>query len=287
MLRDSVDPRIPGVRIKHVDGIAGGPVIIVRVIKSWASPHMVKFKNSTRFFSRNSGGKYQLDVREIRAAFLASESLGDKISDFRSDRIGRILTGETPVTLQTGPKFVLHLLPIRSFAEQVSIDLKFVQQEQQLKPMGKPRTYGPFSFNFNGLYSYGGEESSKPYSYIQIFRNGAIEAVYARITLPPSKAIRGIDCEAQLLRTPGPSYIELQKRLGFGPPFFIAVSLLSVAGFALTPGGPNDWPSTYGKIDQEVLLAPEVLIEESPNDLDRASPNRAKPCGTGLGSTWV
>ena len=127
LLRDCIDPRIPGVRIKHFDGFMSGPVIVLRVLKSWASPHMVKFKHSSRFFSRNSGGKYKLDVREIRAAFLASESLSDKISAFRSDRVGKILTGETPKPLEPGPKFLLHLLPVVAFAEPAVVDLRTAQ----------------------------------------------------------------------------------------------------------------------------------------------------------------
>ena len=213
MIRDGLDPRIPGIRVNHDDGFPSGPVIVLRVPKSWASPHLVKFKHSSRFFSRTSAGKYQLDVREIRAAFLASESLTDKISAFRSDRVGKILADETPVPLEPGPKFILHLLPIRAFAEPVPLDLRSAQQDgSSLVPMGKPQTWGPLRFNFNGLFSTGGQESQKPYSYIQLFRNGAIEAVYARISR--DKLMFGLDYERQLVKGPGPSYMQFLKHLG-------------------------------------------------------------------------
>jgi len=51
-----------------------GFIILVRIPQSFASPHMVKFQNTSRFFCRNSAGKYQLDVQEIRNAFLATDS---------------------------------------------------------------------------------------------------------------------------------------------------------------------------------------------------------------------
>ena len=273
LLRQNIDPRIPGIRIKHLDGFPSGPIIVLRIRKSWVSPHMVRFRKSSRFFSRHSGGKYELDVGEIRAAFLASDSLGDKISAFRADRVGKILAGETPVPLQPGPKFVVHLLPIRAFAEGVPLDLRAAQQEH-MEPMGKPGTWGPFRFNFDGLFSPGGSESRKPFSYIQLFRNGAIEAVYARITTTKGNCIFGIDCESQLLKHPGPSYMRFQKQLGLGPPLFITISMLSAKGFTIIP---VDGGSRFGMaglvdpslIDRDVLLAPEVLVEEDGDDLEK------------------
>jgi hypothetical protein len=273
MIRDGLDPRIPGIRIQHYDGFPSGPVIVLRIPKSWASPHLVRFKHSSRFFSRTSAGKYQLDVREIRAAFLASESFTDRISAFRSDRVGKILGGETPVPLDPGPKLVLHLLPIRAFAEQVPLDLKSAQQDgNRLEPMGRPRAYGPLRFNFNGLFSTGGLESQKAYSYLQLFRNGAIEAVYARISR--EKVVFGLDCERQLVKAPGPSYMQFQKQLGLGPPLFIAITMLSARGFIIMPCGPND-PIEFhnllgmpiAPVDQDALLTPEVLVEEEAADV--------------------
>jgi hypothetical protein len=67
ILRSGLDPKLPGVRMKSVAGFPKGPVIVVRIPKSWASPHMVRVGKSTRFYSRNSTGKHQLDAREIRA----------------------------------------------------------------------------------------------------------------------------------------------------------------------------------------------------------------------------
>ena len=54
ILQDGLDPRIPGVRIETIDGFNDGSIIIIRVPKSWNSPHMVVFKRWSRFFTRNS-----------------------------------------------------------------------------------------------------------------------------------------------------------------------------------------------------------------------------------------
>jgi predicted HTH transcriptional regulator len=52
ILRDLIDPRVPGIMIEKVDGFERGPAIVVRVPRSWAAPHVLKFQNQTHFFSR-------------------------------------------------------------------------------------------------------------------------------------------------------------------------------------------------------------------------------------------
>lgn len=60
-----IEPRIPGFTIHPIRLKSQNYVIIIRIPRSWALPHMVKFKNSSKFYSRRSAGKYQLDVSEI------------------------------------------------------------------------------------------------------------------------------------------------------------------------------------------------------------------------------
>src|SRR5262249_24965211 len=97
MNRDGIGPRISGIQIKSITGFRFGPVICVRVPRSWTAPHMVIFKNLSRFYARNSAGKYQLDIGEIRSAFALSEAVPEKIQAFRSERLAKIISAETPV----------------------------------------------------------------------------------------------------------------------------------------------------------------------------------------------
>lgn len=269
IIRDGIDPRIPSVHIKHLEGFSEGPVIVLRISQSWVSPHMVKFKNLSRFFSRNSAGKYQLDVRELRAALLGSQNLADKISAFRSDRVSKIFAGSEPLSTESLPRLVLHLLPTISFSETISLDLKAVQPictNDVLKPMGYPIEWGPTQFNFNGLFSSGRKPNTFKYDrYVQLFRNGAIEAVTSIPTY--EKRLSGSQLEDELMRE-APRYIKLQQRLGIGPPLFATSSLVSVKGFAIVTSlnqSPYDFPSNR-LIDQDVLVIPEVQLEEEGAD---------------------
>lgn len=79
LIRDGIDPRIQGIRWQTVEGFPAGPVIVIRVPKSLVAPHMVIFGGMARFYSRNSTGKYPMDVREIRSAFVESTTIGERV----------------------------------------------------------------------------------------------------------------------------------------------------------------------------------------------------------------
>jgi hypothetical protein len=99
---NGIEPRIPGIHSVPIQLSNGNQVIVMRIRKSWAQPHMVTFKGSSRFFSRGSAGKHQLDVQEIRSAFLLSENVAERIRNFRLERVGKILAGETPLRMDDG-----------------------------------------------------------------------------------------------------------------------------------------------------------------------------------------
>ncbi|HEY6261579.1 MAG TPA: ATP-binding protein, partial [Nitrospiraceae bacterium] len=105
LLRTLVDPRISGILIRQIDGFPNGPVIIYRIQKSWAAPHMIRM--SSRFYARTTREKYPMDVREIRAAFALSDALPDRIRRFRDDRLAKIVSDETPLPVMSGAKIAL------------------------------------------------------------------------------------------------------------------------------------------------------------------------------------
>jgi len=135
-IRDGISPRIPGIRIEAVEGFPEGPVLLLSVPRGWAAPHMVTYKGVSRFYSRTSAGKHQLDVGEIRAAFELSAGLSIKLKDFRDERLGRITASDTPVELADSGKLVLHLLPLASFAGSVQVDLQSAHKAVGFYPIG-------------------------------------------------------------------------------------------------------------------------------------------------------
>lgn len=122
IIRDSIAPRLAGCRFKTLRFDSQCYVIVLRVPKSWAAPHMITFRCSPEFYARTNAGKYPLDVSELRAAFLLSDTLGQRLARFRDERLEKITKGDTPIPLVTGPKLVLHTIPISGVQGSNPID---------------------------------------------------------------------------------------------------------------------------------------------------------------------
>jgi Schlafen, AlbA_2 len=164
-LHSGINPRIAGVQIRAVDGFQDGAVLLIRVRKSYAAPHMVVFKNLSRMFSRNSSGKYQLDVGEIRSVFALSEALPERFRRFRDDRLARIVSGEIAPRLRDGAKLALHLLPLSALDSTNQVDIqRIAAQDTVFRPLQTP-SYN-MRFNIDGcLAPYTDEKSGMCHTY--------------------------------------------------------------------------------------------------------------------------
>ncbi len=259
MIQDGLAPRIIGIQIKAVHGFPNGPIIVIRIPKSWNSPHMVIYKKTSRFHARNSAGKYQLDVDELRAAFIASESLAERIKLFRADRIAKINAEELPVQLSAFPRVVLHLIPIEAFnSSKHAVDVKSIwHQGLCLNPSsgtGWDRRY-----NFDGFLQYNQS------AYTQLFRNGIIEAVDADLlksSNPQSSQEEIIPSIAyeQRIAEALKNHLSVLKQLQINPPIVVMLSFLNIRGYKLSHGDSR-------LIERDLLLIPEILVDDYDTDV--------------------
>lgn len=260
IIRDGIAPRIMGIQIRAVEGFIKGAILIIRIPRSFVSPHIVTFKNSSRFYSRNSAGKYPLDITEIRSAFALSEALPERIRNFRYDRISKVIADETPVLLISGPKIILHLLPIASLDPVTQINISSIQPNLVPSPLGTSSCN--FRYNFDGFLHYKSYLQGKTsYAYLQLFRSGAIESVFVFTSKNEQKIIPSKWYEKQLISALE-NYLITEKNLGFNLPFFIMLSLIGVKGYEICENKLNLYPLTSYEIDRDILLLPEVIVEE-------------------------
>lgn len=84
IIRNGIQPRIPNVQTAEIQVDENRPVLLLRIARSWIKPHMVTFKGTSRFYSRHSTGKYQLDVQEIGQVFAEQRSLGEQLQQLES-----------------------------------------------------------------------------------------------------------------------------------------------------------------------------------------------------------
>ncbi|HTR41216.1 MAG TPA: ATP-binding protein [Pseudomonadales bacterium] len=271
IIRSSIEPRIPGVRIKPIPGFDDAPVLLIRIPKSWASPHMVIFKNLSRFYSRTSAGKYQLNVTEIRSAFAASGDLRTKITTFRADRLGKIVANETVVSLPASPKLILHLVPLSILNPDYQADLQPLTNDPNLSAPIQNRSSYNNRYNIDGFvsFNYSRAGGSSP-GYCQVFRSGAIEAVDAEVFDQSNVAnlIASLSVERMLIETTE-RYLGAMKKIGVPTPIIIMAAAFGLKGYGMATASYLHNRHPAHTIDRDALLFPDVLLEDynTPGDI--------------------
>ena len=179
MARDGLSPRIANLRIVAVPLSRGGCVIVLRIPEGYNPPHRVIFKNSGRFWARSSAGKFEPNIEELRRIFVEFPLIGDRVRSFRAERTAKIATGDAPVGLLDGGNLVLHVVPFSAFELSSALPLEEISRSVNSFPPFDRTSASDFRFTFDGLLTASNAEGpSKPQrSYVQLFRNGIVEAV--------------------------------------------------------------------------------------------------------------
>ena len=282
LIRDGIQPRVT-VHIKSIDGYGAdgkGFIILIRIPQSFASPHMVTFKNTSRFYCRNSAGKYQLDIQEIRNAFLATDSQAERVRSFLQNRLAKIMADETPIPIFKPHRLVLHLLPLNSFLNQKRFDLS---DEYFLMDFLKPISVsspGYNKYNLDGFMTYlPGKTTEACYSYCQLFFDGTIETVSARILRTKESGYPKTGETAYILSdyfersvvVAIKNYIKGYRSLGIDPPINISVTLLGCKGAHMITN--FDTELDIVPLDRDVAILPQVQMFS----LDEDIPTIVKP----------
>lgn len=281
LVRTGIEPRIR-IHVKEISGYGddgNGFVILVRIPQSFASPHMVKFQNTSRFYCRNSAGKYQLDVHEIRNAFLATNSQAERIRGFLQDRLAKIMADETPLRLSSPHRLALHILPLNSFLNRKRLDFGGeLNLRLNLVPIAV-RSWD-HRYNVDGFLTYRADRNTEICdSYCHIFFDGTIEAVYANVLrnkrgeIPQKEHTAFIASkfyEGAVVRAIT-GYFKEYRTLGIEAPLIISMALLGCKGAYMW----TDFASGLDShpIDRDVVLLPEVTADS----LDEEVPSIMKP----------
>jgi hypothetical protein len=272
LVRDGIDPRINGVRSKAVLLMGGGYAFVIRVPPSWNPPHRVSSKGHNRFYARHSTGAYELSVEELRVLFNSSSNAVDRIRDFRRERNSLIERNEgiVPLAPHEG-RLILHVMPLESSVGiGLSIDLQKIRQLYSLlAPIGS-RGFNP-TYNFDGFANLFHNSGSGYESYTQIFRSGAIEAVYSGI-ISSKKQDRYLNAAnfSNLVMQKIDCYIDVLKYLNAGAPVIVMITLQDLKGVSLSVSSSNFKLSPA--FDRRNLELPEITIDDfgTPLDYQRA-----------------
>lgn len=243
-IRDGIRPRLPGVDCRAIDLSSGSAAIIIHIPKSWAAPHVVTFKNASRFYGRTSNGKGQLDVDEIRNAFLGTNEIPKRLQALRAERIFAISSKHAEILKAGRPIIVLQVIPYSALIPGASVDVTSPDATRNVLPLGGQ---GNPRINFDGVIVEHND------SYVQVWRTGEIELVDAWLLDDVGrKVIPANQIEFEIISATL-DYAKAQKNLGCSPPIAIALSLLGFRGFKIPGGKP---------VDRDELLIPHVLMED-------------------------
>lgn len=266
MIRDGVSPRIQGIGIKPIDGFDKGPIILIRIPKSWNAPHMVTFQTKSGFYSRHNNRKNPMDITEIRNNFLAYGDLSKRIKEFRDERLLKIINKDVPIKLGPKPKTILHIIPVSSFEIGSHIDLKNL--------MGLTKHFIPIlgrsnhrHYNIDGYISYEMELEDYSGAYCQLYRNGIIESVEADLSFEYENrtAFYSTHFEDKLIHATK-NYLSGLKNLEVPFPIILMLSICGAHEKILTIDGLQ---RRFIPFDRSTLKFPEVIIEEKDSQIDK------------------
>lgn len=256
------EPKLPGVQVHAVPIDVGGSIghaVLIRVPQSWAGPHRVR--TNQHFFIREGLRKRQLDIPEIRGLFLRTERQAERVTNFRSERVGKILAGEAPQKLVEGPTIVVHIIPTQAALGLVQINPVPYTDQRGLPILGTAG--GMARLNIDGALVVRNENAQgETHGYSQFFRNGFFESTYVlthrfdehRMVLP------SLTYEQHLIALLGSFRGELD-RLGIGYECSVMFTLLQANEVKLGVRMGLEFPDPHQTLfDRRYLLLPDVLV---------------------------
>jgi hypothetical protein len=269
IIRDGIKPKIPGAQTRDLEIQGQGSVVLLRVGRSWIGPHMVSYAGTSRFYSRHSTGKYQLDVQEIGLAFAEQRALGERLREWRTERIAKVLADEGPLPVQGPSRLLLHFVPAGALAGQQSFGPWPLPNNVRnlLRPSSLQGTV--WRYNADGfLVASFDEPARKHAAYVQLFRNGSLEYVDGYILNTgkqygagreqevPSKAF-----EEKLVNTFGSALLVI-NRIGINDPIYFSAALTGVKGMRLSRSDLYEIGFQH-TFDREIVQTPEMEIDRA------------------------
>ena len=259
MLLNGVEPRLRGVGIHEVEITKGKYVMVIRVPTSWSGPHRVK--RTSKYHGRTSGAKYELDVGELRNAFLMTETIPERIRGFRAERIEAIRNGIAPVPLVNSGCMVMHVIPLSAVRAGNALDMASLNAHRnQMRPMSAEGGWSAL-INLDGLVTCTVGPPERSYAYAQMFRSGATEGVFVLDRDGDQQILRSEEFEHQVGGFVK-QYLMVAGNLEIEPPYYAFLSFVGVRECTFQLHPRIRLPDGGRTLHQESMILPEVVMED-------------------------
>ncbi len=246
-------------QIQSIDLENSNHVIIIRIPKSWAPPHRVQTEKGWKFFIRNSSGRHEASMQELRDLFTFSSGIIEKMNDYRTDR-NLSISAEEIITTQEG-LLTLHIIPFSAFSSPFQVNLEQAYENfRMFTPVGGEPHFSRPRVNYYGIII---EREIPKNGYTQIFRNGIIEATKADLihAEPSGNIIPAQGFEQQILKALA-EYIDGLNQLDVPPPLGILISLQGVQGTHYKVFGGSPIAVTHPAFNRQNYFLPGCILQK-------------------------
>lgn len=255
-LQTGIEPRLIGVRIKWVPLADGHGALVLRVPGSISAPHRVVFKNGARFYGRNSRGKYELDVHDLRHAFTEAAQLPQQFRQLHAEAIAATQGVDMPFAMEQAPIAVLTVAPLGLFREERRIA---VTHDNAVVPV----RVGGFTAldTIEGVLVHAPiNEERRVGSYALTYRNGRTDSAFViggvrQLNGEERRTVWPTVFEQGLLGMTNATQMQLRHH-GIEGPWVILTSIVGAKGFRMIVG---DGYPTSEAFRSNVLLGQHIV----------------------------
>ncbi len=256
-----LDPKLSNVVFRFTE-IDEKLVLLFGIPRSLFAPHVVWFQRNGKFYIRTNTGKEQMDVHELRRAFLQRSDWETQADSFRRQRIMDVQYQGWIPTLDSDNSYFIHILPLG--ADRAHINLKLAESRVgsfALMPYQTFRT----SYNIDGLLQSFGSPIK---AYIQYFRNGGLEFF---VSTPRFQKqfndkkvwmLKGETIEKYSVHVLK-KYLAFAEELSIQPPFEVFLSLIGTSDkyIVVDPDYYDTIEELYKRFDRNQILLPGLVLE--------------------------
>lgn len=266
LVESRVEPRLPSVQFGTVEH-PSGPILVLRIVKSWQGPHGVRVGEGFRFPVRGaSARKTYLDFEQLRSEFAGGEELRERVRAFRDSRVAAIVMGDTPIPMREAPKVITHVVPVSAWLERREID------PRQLPRSSRGSSEHP---NLEGFITIDKPRDPEgAHHYLQTFRDGALERVTTDLFRHvhaeggwPEKRTFGEWFEDELIQGVK-EVIDLLRHVEVTPPIVVLATVANAEGWIILAGDRfPDWERS--RLATDIVRLPDIVVDDFDADLPR------------------
>ena len=268
LIRQSIQPIILNIEYRVIKIEKSKGILIIRIPESIIAPHRVEYKGHNKFYTRNSKGKYQMDVNELRISFNSGLNLERKIEELKLNSYYEIIANKYNKLINNSPVFVIHYIPLSSLNESTRISINDIKttmakvnstafeygNSKRVTINGVAIDYKDDKRSSFAIYKNNGIIEKATTSFFEkesvitsIFPNRTVDLIFAR------KLMDKVISDFKEVK-------EYYNILNINTPIIVSCSILNAQGFTIP--NSNCFYDIYGEIDRDMLLIDDIYIED-------------------------